>query len=133
MLAAAAVLVSVASSCTYELRELTPELPESAQSSVIYAADGTPILTLHAEENRTDLTLAEIPVSLQQAVISFPGDPQTWYRLAAFQLGTLDAPETAIKTIRGALYLDPHSQPASQLFLTARARQREKTAQATPG
>ena len=31
--------------------------------------------------------------SLQQAVISFPGDPQTWYRLAAFQLGTLDAPE----------------------------------------
>ena len=48
--------------------------------------------------------------SLQQAVISFPGDPQTWYRLAAFQLGTLDAPEAAIKTIRGALYLDPHSQ-----------------------
>ena len=70
--------------------------------------------------------------SLQQAVISFPGDPQTWYRLAAFQLGTLDAPETAIKTIRGALYLDPHSQPASQLFLNARARQREKTAPANP-
>jgi MFS family permease len=70
--------------------------------------------------------------SLQQAVISFPGDPQTWYRLAAFQLGTLDAPETAIKTIRGALYLDPHSQPASQLFLNARARQREKTAPASP-
>jgi len=63
--------------------------------------------------------------SLQQAVISFPGDPQTWYRLAAFQLGTLDAPETAIKTIRGALYLDPHSGPASQLFLNARARLRE--------
>jgi hypothetical protein len=65
--------------------------------------------------------------ALQQAVISFPGDPQTWYRLAAFQLGTLDAPETAIRTIRGALYLDPHSGPASQLFLTARARLREMT------
>ena len=70
--------------------------------------------------------------SLQQAVISFPGDPQTWYRLAAFQLGTLDAPEVATKTIRGALYLDPHSGPASQLFLNARARLREKTGQANP-
>jgi hypothetical protein len=70
--------------------------------------------------------------ALQQAVISFPGDPQTWYRLAAFQLGTLDAPEAAAKTIRGALYLDPHSGPASQLFLNARARQREKTGQANP-
>ena len=72
--------------------------------------------------------------SLQQAVISFPGDPQTWYRLAAFQLGTLDAPEEAIKTIRGALYLDPHSAPASELFLNARARMREKSVQggATP-
>ena len=67
--------------------------------------------------------------SLQQAVISFPGDPQTWYRLAAFQLGTLDAPEAAIRTIRGALYLDPHSGPASQLFLNARARLREKNGQ----
>ena len=54
----------------YQLRELTPELPENAQSSVIYAADGTEILTLHAEENRTDLTLAEIPLSLQHAVIA---------------------------------------------------------------
>jgi predicted Zn-dependent protease len=70
--------------------------------------------------------------SLQQAVISFPGDPQTWYRLAAFELGTLDAPEEATKTIRGALYLDPHSGPASQLFLNARARLREKTGKANP-
>jgi hypothetical protein len=64
--------------------------------------------------------------ALQQAVISFPGDPQTWYRLAAFQLGTLDAPEAAMRTIRGALYLDPHSGPASRLFLNARARLREQ-------
>ena len=68
--------------------------------------------------------------SLQKAVIKFPGDPQTWYRLAAFELGTLDAPERALETIRGALYIDPHSRPASELFLNARARLREKTAQA---
>jgi hypothetical protein len=63
-------------------------------------------------------------------VIEFPGDPQTWYRLAAFELGTLDAPERALETIRGALYIDPHSRLASELFLNARARLREKQAQA---
>ena len=70
--------------------------------------------------------------SLERAVVRFPGDPQTWYRLAAFELGTLDAPQEALDTIRGALYLDPHSKPASALFLTARARLREKTGTAQP-
>jgi hypothetical protein len=70
--------------------------------------------------------------TLQQAVISFPGDPQTWYRLGAFELGTLDDPQGAMKTIRGALYLDPHSKPAAALFLNARARLREQTGQAKP-
>jgi hypothetical protein len=66
-------------------------------------------------------------------VIRFPGDPQTWYRLAAFQLGTLDSPEQALETLRGALYLNPHSGPGSALFLDARARQREKAGTAQPG
>ena len=65
-------------------------------------------------------------------MIRFPGDPQTWYRLAAFQLGTLDAPEQALETLKGALYLNPHSGPASKLFLDARARQREKAGTAQP-
>ena len=71
--------------------------------------------------------------SLEKAVLSFPGDPQTWYRLAAFQLGTLDAPEQALETIDAVLYLDPHSAPPRALFLSARARLREKTGQAQPG
>ena len=76
---------------------------------------------------------ADAQQNLERAVLLFPGDPQTWYRLAAFQLGTLDAPEQALDTIRGALYLDPHSSAASPLFLDARARQREKTGAAEPG
>jgi hypothetical protein len=76
---------------------------------------------------------ADAQTSLERAVLLFPGDPQTWYRLAAFQLGTLDAPEQALETIRGALYLDPHSRAASQLFLDSRARQREKAGAADPG
>ncbi|HZB74708.1 MAG TPA: O-antigen ligase family protein [Solirubrobacteraceae bacterium] len=70
--------------------------------------------------------------SLEKAVLSFPGDPQTWYRLASFQLGTLDAPEQALETLRGALYLDPHSRAAGRLFFDARARLREKTGEARP-
>ena len=71
--------------------------------------------------------------SLERAVLKFPGDPQTWYRLAAFELGTLDAPEQALQTVRGVLYLDPHSAPGRALFLDARARLREKTGLAQPG
>lgn len=71
--------------------------------------------------------------NLERAVLLFPGDPQTWYRLAAFQLGTLDAPEQAADTIRGALYLNPQSQASRQLFLDSRARQREKAGRTNPG
>jgi hypothetical protein len=70
--------------------------------------------------------------SLERAVLSFPGDPETWQALAAFELGTLDAPEQALGTIRGALYLDPHGPRARAIFLNARARMREKTGTAQP-
>jgi hypothetical protein len=72
---------------------------------------------------------SEAEGALEEAVLKFPGDPETWYRLAAFQLGTLDEPDEAAQTIRGALYLDPHSLSARQLFLEARASQREDLAE----
>ena len=99
-----------------ELNPLTPD-PLLVRAAVNTAA------------NRVD----EAQQNLERAVIRFPGDPQTWYRLAAFQLGTLDSPEQALETLRGALYLNPHSGPASNLFLDARARQREKAGTAQPG
>jgi tetratricopeptide (TPR) repeat protein len=98
-----------------ELNPLTPD-PLLVRASVDTAANRVP----EAQEN------------LERAVIRFPGDPQTWYRLAAFQLGTLDAPEQALETLRGVLYLNPHSEPARRLFLDARARQREKAGTAHP-
>jgi tetratricopeptide (TPR) repeat protein len=64
--------------------------------------------------------------TLEQAVLKFPGDPQTWLRLAGFQLNTLDQPDVALKTLRVALYLDPHSKIGGSLFLQARHRSREK-------
>ena len=63
--------------------------------------------------------------TLERAVLGFPGDPQTWYRLAAFQLGTLNRPDQTLQTLQGALYLDPFWNSARTLFLEARARQRE--------
>ncbi|HVD58064.1 MAG TPA: O-antigen ligase family protein [Thermoleophilaceae bacterium] len=68
--------------------------------------------------------------TLEEAVLKFPGSVDTWYRLAAFQLGTLDRPLRAAQTIQGALYLDPLSTPARQLFLDARARARAKAIEA---
>ena len=99
-----------------ELNPLTPD-PLLVRAAIDTAA------------NRED----DAQVNLERAVILFPGDPQTWFRLAAFQLGTLDAPEQALDTIRGALYLDPHSRTSRQLFLDARARQREKAGRVDPG
>jgi hypothetical protein len=66
--------------------------------------------------------------TLERAVLKFPGEADTWYRLAAFQLGTLDRPDLAAETARGALYLDPHGLAARQLFLEARASERERQA-----
>ena len=99
-----------------DINPLTPD-PLLVRASINTAANRVP----QAQEN------------LESAVIRFPGDPQTWYRLAAFQLGTLDAPEQALETLRGALYLNPHSVPGRQLFVDARARLREKSGTAQPG
>jgi len=63
--------------------------------------------------------------ALEQAVLKFPGDSQTWYRLAAFQLGTLDHPREAAETVQGAIFLDPMSVANRVLYLQARARERE--------
>jgi tetratricopeptide (TPR) repeat protein len=64
--------------------------------------------------------------TLERAVLKFPGDPQTWLRLATFQLLTLDRPDLALQTVQGTLYLDPLSRPAQALYLQARQRERAK-------
>jgi predicted Zn-dependent protease len=63
--------------------------------------------------------------TLEEAVLKFPGEPQTWYRLAAFQLGTLDQPVKAAATVGAAIFLDPKSAQNQALFLQAKARARE--------
>jgi penicillin-binding protein 1A len=75
--AVVAVVLLLAPGCSYTLRELVPELPETAQSSVIVAADGTPIVTLHAEENRANVAFADLPGHVVDAVIAIE-DERFW-------------------------------------------------------
>ncbi len=69
---------------------------------------------------------ADAEATLERAVLRFPGTPDTWLRLASFQLGTIDRPEDAAKTVLGVLYLDPHSKAGRQLFLQINQRLRVK-------
>jgi hypothetical protein len=59
--------------------------------------------------------------TLELAVVRFPGDPETWTRLARFQLANLDDPRAALRTVRGLLYLDPYSPIGRQLYLSSRS------------
>jgi hypothetical protein len=68
----------------------------------------------------------EAQATLERAVLRFPGDPQTWFRLASFQLGTVDRPEDAAESVEGLLYLDPQSKAGRKLFLEVRRRLRAK-------
>ncbi len=58
--------------------------------------------------------------TLEQAVLSFPGDPRTWLRLTRLKL-SLGRPREADQVVRGALYLDPYSTEARTLYISARS------------
>src|SRR3954452_7721609 len=65
-----AALALVVTGCSYEPTEIIPEIPANAQSSMIFAADGSLLHTLHGEQNRVEVPLAKIPLVLQHAVIA---------------------------------------------------------------
>ncbi len=44
--------------------------PQSAQTSKVYASDGTLITTFHAEQHRIVVPLSKIPLKMQQAVVA---------------------------------------------------------------
>jgi cytochrome c-type biogenesis protein CcmH/NrfG len=59
---------------------------------------------------------------LEEAVRLQPANPETWQRLAEFELDILDRPQVALTAIRPALYLDPRSSDAVAVFLAAQRR-----------
>ncbi|MEA2459811.1 MAG: hypothetical protein QOC95_2783, partial [Thermoleophilaceae bacterium] len=77
-----------------------------------------PYVILNAVEDAAGNRAAALR-ALQQAVIEFPADPQTWIQLAQYQLNSLNRPTDALNTIAGALYLDPQSRAAQTVFFQA--------------
>jgi hypothetical protein len=63
----------------------------------------------------------EAEKALQEAVRAFPADPQTWIQLAQYQLNSRGDAADALKTIKGALYLDPQSRAAQTVYFQASA------------
>jgi hypothetical protein len=59
--------------------------------------------------------------ALEDAVLAFPADPQTWIQLAQYQLNSRNRPADARKIIVGALYLDPQSRAAQTVYFQANA------------
>lgn len=72
----------------------------------------------------------EAAATLEQAVVEHPSDPEAWLRLADFQLESLDRPRAAIRTLQGAIFLDPLSPAAQTALLEALERLRAQRAAA---
>jgi penicillin-binding protein 1A len=71
MLRRLAVVLALAlgsGACAYQVEVAAP--PVDATSTKAFAADGTLITTLHAEQDREEVALAEISPSLRQAVVA---------------------------------------------------------------
>jgi len=67
----------IASSCAYTTVSLAPTVPPNAEASAIVAADGTPLTTLHAGENRTEISIDQVPRHVQDAVVAIE-DRRFW-------------------------------------------------------
>src|SRR5688572_25749512 len=67
-LAALLVLTLGPGACAYQVEVTAP--PVGATSTKVFAADGTLITTLHADQDREEVALAEIAPSLRQAVVA---------------------------------------------------------------
>jgi penicillin-binding protein 1A len=84
-LVVAVVCAVVAAGCSYTKTEVIPQIPANAQSSKIYAADGTLITTLHGPQNRLEVALERIPKVLQQAVIAIEDERFYYHRGVDFR------------------------------------------------
>lgn len=58
---------------------------------------------------------------LEQAVLEHPRDPETWLRLASFELDRVDLPARALSTLQGASAIDPQSTRIPPLRQRAQA------------
>ena len=94
---------------------------EAEDAQDINPVSPQPLFVTAAVENAAGREESALAV-LERAVVEHPGDPQAWLRLATYQLNELDRPRSALRTLRGLLYLDPRSPAARRVFEEARAQ-----------
>ncbi|HSL56637.1 MAG TPA: transglycosylase domain-containing protein [Acidimicrobiales bacterium] len=89
-LVAVVALALVAAACSYTTVTIPPALPEAAQTSFVYAADGTEITELRGEENRRNISFADLPDHLVDAVIAIE-DARFWLHNGVDVIGLIRA------------------------------------------
>ena len=99
---------------------------EARRAAEIDPLSPRPLLVTAAVEASSGRDRAAL-ASLQRAVREHPSDPQVWLRLASFELRTLEDPDAALETLRGALYVDPQSRAVQALYFDTLAARRERT------
>jgi penicillin-binding protein 1A len=83
-------LALIATACTYTPITIAPELPTTAQSSAVYASDGTLLTVLHGEENRVNVRYEQMPSHLIDAVIAIE-DERFWLHRGVDPIGLVRA------------------------------------------
>ncbi len=63
-------LAFVVTACSYESQNLVPPVPETAETSILLARDGTLIVEPPSDENRTSVSIDEVPSVLRDAVVA---------------------------------------------------------------
>jgi penicillin-binding protein 1A len=71
-------LALLAASCAWQTPDLRLAGPAVAQSTKIFAADGSLLTTLHAEQNRETVPLTQMPKQLRDAVVAIE-DERFWH------------------------------------------------------
>jgi penicillin-binding protein 1A len=71
-------LALVAGACAWQTPDLRLAGPAVAESTKIYADDGSLLTTLHADENRETVPLSQMPKQMQDAVVAIE-DERFWH------------------------------------------------------
>jgi hypothetical protein len=102
-------------------KQLPAAAKKADQAHSIDPASVTPLWT-KAAVAVAQQNLPEAEVLFQRAVFDQPSNPETWTRLAEFELYRNNQPQKALDIVEGAIYLDPHSAAAQTVFFDALRR-----------
>jgi penicillin-binding protein 1A len=85
----------VAAGCSYTPVTIAPIVPVTAQTSRVFAADGTQITEFRGEENRSPISYADLPQDLVDAVVAIE-DARFWLHNGIDLIGLIRAARTNV-------------------------------------